>query len=87
MTTEGARGFELARTFVHLQDGGGATPVACTADFWKVTASGKRRYDRLVGLVQAKRAGDLHPSMWEMHPVGDELLYFVSGAIDVGTRR
>ena len=83
MTIEDARGFELARTFVHLHDGGGATPVECTADFWKETASGKRRYDRLVGLVHAKRAGDLHPSLWEMHPGGDELLYLVSGAIDV----
>jgi mannose-6-phosphate isomerase-like protein (cupin superfamily) len=83
MTLENGRAFQLTRTFVHLADGGGAAPVECTADFWKETASGKRRYDRLVGLVHAKRAEDLHPSMWEMHPGGDELLYLVSGAIDV----
>jgi hypothetical protein len=29
MAIKDAGGFERARTFVHLQDGGGATPVEC----------------------------------------------------------
>ena len=83
MTIKNDSGIDLTQTFVHLEDGGGAVPVECTAEFWKETASGKRRYDRIMGSIQAKRAEDLHPSMWEMHPGGDELLYLVLGAIDV----
>ena len=72
--------FDLSKTFVHLSDGGDAKAVKLTPMFWGV--SGKR-YDRLAGIFEFGSAKDLHSSMQEMHPDADEVLFLVSGAIDV----
>lgn len=71
---------DLATTFVHLKNGGDAEPVKLTPGFWR---SGKHTYDRLVGVFAFQSADDLHSSMQEMHPEADELLFLVSGAIDL----
>ena len=72
--------FNLASTFVHLKDGGDAEVVKLTPAFWR---SGKHTHDRLVGVFEFRSAEDLHPSLQEMHPEADELLFLVSGAIDL----
>jgi mannose-6-phosphate isomerase-like protein (cupin superfamily) len=71
---------DLSKTFIHLSDGGDAAAVKVTPMFWRV--SGKR-YDRLAGIFDFNSAKDLHSSMQEMHPDADEVLFLVSGAIDV----
>ena len=78
-----AHEFDLSSTFVHLKDGGDAQAVKLTPAFWQEDPSGKRRYDRVVGVFEFRSAEDLHSSMQEMHPEADELLFLVSGAIDL----
>jgi mannose-6-phosphate isomerase-like protein (cupin superfamily) len=76
------RSIDLTRTFVHLTNRGDAEPVELTPSFWRESSS-SARYDRLVGAFAFNSSKDLHSSMQEMHPEADELLFVVSGAIDV----
>lgn len=79
MATPEESAFDLVSTFVHLEDGGHAKPVAVTDTFWPELMAGRRRYDgRLVTAFQVR---DDAPH-WEMHPAGDELIVLVSGAVD-----
>ena len=76
-----SRVIDIARTFIHLADGGVAAPVKITRSFW--TGSRSARYDRVVGAVDFHSARDLHASTQEMHPEADEVLLLISGAVDV----
>ena len=73
---------DLSRTFVHLTNHGDAKPVELTPSFWRESSS-SQLYDRLVGTFDFRSSDDLHSSMEEMHPGGDELLFLVSGEIEV----
>jgi mannose-6-phosphate isomerase-like protein (cupin superfamily) len=73
---------DLSQTFVHLTNRGDAEPVELTPSFWRESSS-RPLYDRLVGAFDFDSSEDLHSSMQEMHPEADELLFVVSGAIDV----
>jgi len=75
--------FKLSSTFVHLRDGGDAERVELTPAFWRQSSSGKKKHDRIVGIFEFKSASDLHSSMQEMHPEGDEVIYLVAGSIDL----
>lgn len=75
--------FELSNTFVHLRDGGDAERIELTPAFWRQSSSSKKKHDRIVGVFEFKSASDLHSSMQEMHPEADEVIYLVSGAIDL----
>jgi mannose-6-phosphate isomerase-like protein (cupin superfamily) len=72
---------DLTTTFIHLSDAGDAEAVKVTPTFW--SGSSGNRYDRLTGIFDFSSASDLHSSMQEMHPEADEVLFLVSGAIDV----
>ena len=73
---------DLSSTFVHLSNGGDAEPVEPTRSFWRDSAA-RGLYDRLVGSFEFSSSDDLHASTQEMHPEADELIFLVSGAIDV----
>jgi len=73
--------FDLSTTFVHLEDGGDAAPVEVTRSFWGGSIGAL--YDRLVGVFDFDSTEDLHSSMQEMHPEADEVLFVISGAVDV----
>jgi mannose-6-phosphate isomerase-like protein (cupin superfamily) len=76
--------FELSEFRVHLEDGPRARALAITDDFWdRVEGDAGLSGGRILGAFFARVPDDLHPSMWEMHPEGDELLYLCSGAIDL----
>jgi mannose-6-phosphate isomerase-like protein (cupin superfamily) len=76
--------FDLAGTFVHLEDGPRALPVEVTADLWeRVEASPTLSDGRMVGLNRAREPDDLHPSEWERHPAGEELVCLLSGEVDL----
>ena len=68
--------WKLGDTFANLTDEGGATPVPVDANFW---ASGIEQLapGRLVSLFRS----DTSWTNWEMHPVGDELVFQISGTI------
>jgi mannose-6-phosphate isomerase-like protein (cupin superfamily) len=88
MVTPGESGFDPRGTFVFLEDGGAGVPVEVTPTFWQElirgeTASATIRRIRdgdgwLTGAYSLSASGG-----WEMHPAGDELLYLLSGAMDV----
>jgi len=72
--------FDLARTYVHLEDGPRVDRIAVSDDFWQTIADRPElRGGRLV-LVSRSGADWDH---WEMHPEGDEIVYLLSGALDV----
>jgi mannose-6-phosphate isomerase-like protein (cupin superfamily) len=76
--------FDLGGTFVHLEDGPQALPVKVTANLWERVEASQRLSDgRMVGLNRARGPDDLHPSEWERHPAGDELVCLLSGAVDL----
>jgi mannose-6-phosphate isomerase-like protein (cupin superfamily) len=74
--------FDLLRTYVHLEDGGGATPVEVGEDFW---ARLHDRHDlnegRLVCVFHVEQPSDWQH--WEMHPAGEEIVALLSGAVDL----
>jgi len=77
------QGSDLSRVFVHLRDGGDAEAVRITRSFWTSRAVARGKYDRIVGAFEFTSDEDLHASMQEIHPSSDEVLFLVSGAIDI----
>ena len=66
----------LVKARLRLEDGPSASPIA----------EGEERKDhpgRVVGIVEARQPEDLHPSMWEMHPDGDEILHLIDGSVRI----
>lgn len=76
MTTR-RRQFDLESTFVTFADDGAALPVKFSR---KLFRSGE---GRMAGVFHARHRDDVHPAMWEVHPAGDEVLYLLSGAMDL----
>jgi mannose-6-phosphate isomerase-like protein (cupin superfamily) len=73
--------FDPFATIVHLREDGGALPVAWTPDVFRRLVTGDR--DRVIGAKHGAEAADFHADEWEMHPKGDELLYLLTGVLDV----
>jgi mannose-6-phosphate isomerase-like protein (cupin superfamily) len=76
-----AETFDLAATFVHLDHAGGAEPVPDGRSVCRGSAAAQ--YARLVGVFDVGSSKDLHSSMQEVHPAADEVLFLVSGALDL----
>jgi mannose-6-phosphate isomerase-like protein (cupin superfamily) len=72
--------FDPLKTYVHLEEGGGARLVEVAEDFW--SKIGERTDLQAGRLVTAFRMTD-DWSVWEMHPAGEELVVLLSGAIDL----
>jgi mannose-6-phosphate isomerase-like protein (cupin superfamily) len=72
--------FDLATTYVQLDDGPAATAVEVDDEFWE-------QIDRRPDLHGGRLVGVFHNGedwgSWEMHPAGDEVVCLLSGAIDV----
>jgi mannose-6-phosphate isomerase-like protein (cupin superfamily) len=74
--------FDLSSTYIHLQDGPGAIPVEVSDDFWTQIDSRLDLHDgRLVTTFHFQNTDDW--AYWEMHPAGDEIVYLLSGAVDL----
>jgi mannose-6-phosphate isomerase-like protein (cupin superfamily) len=73
--------FDPHATLVHLREDGRAEPVAWTPDVFRRLVTGDR--DRVVGAKHGVEPADFHADEWEMHPGGDEILYLLTGAVDV----
>ena len=74
--------FDLSGTFIHITDGGGASPINVTENFWQELMGGKHPELAEGWLMLSLRMKADTPT-WEMHPAGDEILYLLSGAIDI----
>jgi mannose-6-phosphate isomerase-like protein (cupin superfamily) len=80
MATPTQPAFDLISTYFQLEDGPGAVPVEVGDDFWEKSDS---RVELDEGrLMCAFHSTDDWPT-WEMHPAGDEIVYLLSGAIDL----
>jgi mannose-6-phosphate isomerase-like protein (cupin superfamily) len=72
--------FDLATTYVQLDDGPAALAVEVDDRFWeRIDRRSELRGGRLVGAFHNTEDWDV----WEMHPAGDEVVCLLSGAIDV----
>jgi uncharacterized cupin superfamily protein len=72
--------FDFNDTYVQLEDGPAALPLEVGDDFWSTLASRTELHGgRLVCLCDF----DADWPTWEMHPAGDEIVYLLSGSIDM----
>jgi mannose-6-phosphate isomerase-like protein (cupin superfamily) len=72
--------FELGGTYVQLKDGGGTAQVEAGTDFWARLPS---RPELAQGRLLWTSAQVRDSANWEMHPQGEEVIYLLSGAIDL----
>ena len=80
MTDQPFEGTRLESTFVHLEDNGNMTGLAVDEEFWSEGHTrGYLSSGRLMGVLKL----DAGASHWEAHLDGDELLYLLSGSMDV----
>ena len=72
--------FDFSDTYVHLDDGPAATTLKGGDDFWaNLESRTELQAGRLVCAVRSTEDW----STWEMHPAGDEIIYLLSGAMDL----
>ncbi len=73
--------FDLETTRLVLAPDGSATPKAVTANFYQELAG---EFEPFAGhLLVAQHQFDQAWPTWEIHPKGDELVYLLSGDVDV----
>ena len=72
--------FTLFKTFVHLEDGPGASEVSVGDRFWEEV--GDRADLREGRLVTASHWKEDWP-VWERHPAGDEIVFILWGRADL----
>ena len=73
--------FDSRAVLVRLGEDGHAVPLPWTPDVFRRLAA--RGQDRVIGMKRGIVPADFHADEWEMHPAGDELLYLLTGALDV----
>jgi mannose-6-phosphate isomerase-like protein (cupin superfamily) len=78
MTDQIFERFQLETKFVHLENNGNINGLLVNEKFWS-KGSTHLQSGRLMGVMNL----DAGPSHWEVHPDGDELLYLLSGSMDV----
>lgn len=71
---------DLKATYVHLDDGPAARPVPVGPDFWQTI---DRRTELHVGRLVMIAHNDADWPVWEAHPAGEEIVYLLSGAVDL----
>ena len=72
--------FDIANTFVALDDAGGARPLPVTPDFWNALQSGRLgEFSRMV----SSYSFDSDWTTWEKHPAGEEFVCLIEGDVDL----
>jgi quercetin dioxygenase-like cupin family protein len=74
------RPIDLASTYVRLDDGPAACEVPVGPDFWETIDQRPDLHGGRLVMV-AHNAADW--PIWEMHPAGEEIVYLLSGAVDL----
>ena len=74
------KAFDPLETYVHLPDGPDAQLLEVGPDFWqKLETRGDLRGGRLISAYRFTEDW----TSWERHPAGDELVFQLSGAMDL----
>lgn len=68
------------QTYVHLADDGRAQTIPGES-FWRLPPSALAAFDK--GWLMSEFAFTEDWPSWEMHPHGDEIVYLLSGALDL----
>jgi len=72
--------FELSKRYLDLRGDGRAREIAVSPDFWEALERGDERVEgRLVAVFPMTETWPY----WERHPAGEELVYCLSGALDL----
>ena len=74
--------YNIQTTFLHLADGGAASPLSVTPRFWEDLGSGALGSVGDSGRLVSTAHYDADWSAWEMHPQGEEFVCLLSGAAD-----
>jgi mannose-6-phosphate isomerase-like protein (cupin superfamily) len=74
------RAIELSQTYVHLTDGPAARAIAVGPDFWETIG---QRTDLAGGRLVMVYHNAADWTAWERHPAGEEIVYLLSGAVDL----
>jgi mannose-6-phosphate isomerase-like protein (cupin superfamily) len=74
------RAIDLSQTYVHLTDGPTARAIAVGPDFWETIG---RRTDLAGGRLVMVYHNAADWRAWERHPAGEEIVYLLSGAVDL----
>lgn len=80
MTASQPTEFDLTTTYLDLEAGGRAREIAVTPDFWEALERGDERVEGRLVAVFPMTEDWPH---WERHPAGEELVYCLSGALDL----
>jgi mannose-6-phosphate isomerase-like protein (cupin superfamily) len=81
-------GFDLSRSHIHIGPTGEAAVIEDAAKLWAELMAGEAHSEdagRVAGggwLMAAFHMTE-DPPAWEMHPEGEEILYLMSGSMDV----
>lgn len=80
MTTTGSTPFDLASTYVKLDDDGSGRAVPVDESFWaEIDSRPEFSHGRLVMTFRFERDWPT----WEIHPAGAEIVTLLSGAMDL----
>ena len=82
MSQHPAGPYDIHTTYLHLADGGRATPLEVTATFWQDLGSGALAAVGESGRLVSTGSYDSDWTSWEMHPQGEEWVCLISGAAD-----
>lgn len=72
--------FNLAKTYVQLTPDLGVKKLPVDPDFWKEIKNRKELHEgQIITFFRFKEPW----AKWEMHPAGDEIVFLMSGALDL----
>lgn len=72
--------FNIANTYVALENGGHARPLPVDENFWPALIGGRLgRVDRLLSCLSF----DKDWSAWERHPAGEEFVCLLEGEVEL----
>lgn len=80
MPTDHAEQFDLKTTYIHLTDGPAAHLIKIDETFWPTIHERTELGD---GRLVTKFSQSADWPHWEMHPDGDEVLYLISGKMEL----
>ena len=76
--------FDFFGTYVQITESGCARRIEVTEEFWRQVMAGERTDLNDGWLVSSYHmTPEASGAAWEMHPAGDEILYLISGEIDI----
>lgn len=74
--------YDVDRTFLHLKNDGSTTAIPVSDSFWEELADGRFPQLEQGRLFSAHTFSEPWP-VWERHPAGEEVVFLLSGSVDL----